>query len=817
MASYLDQIPKQLAARRKAFKAVSANPALLPSCWAILRQIANNAYDYMRNATIGGCTFPDRPIYLSPDDASFLNFGTAPQLLKQDYAWIAAEAAGSPPPDAAEATLAPEKEREWKKKLSETVRSFGCNHASTRVYSLAPWLQEMYRDCLDVDYAEELQRQIDRLNAAMDGVPKALSATGLTGALAKQVMDSFNLFKTITGSSHQLERDKMSFTDRRNFVNTSQQIEDTLAKADVALGTAAAGRSAVRELFDHWKNSNYEMMKYTRQLRLLWAGTSLDDRIMDLSRMLGAVQNALNRSSDQDPKPEPQLPVLRADDEDPHLGRDAIIEDFHSLLIQDVILGNDISLSRNEIRRFGPLSILIAPGRGVPRYCLEIRRLGVATIEEEEKGKTKSFSSQEREMEVDRRVRYPMNCIVVPTRANRETLLDTLADAWLEYNQAAYPTNFKTALDEVKKIAPGSFATPEGVEVKDLSPYFSRQVFGKLVAAFVRWAKGGTEPDPEAMPDFEAFRAWTLARLGVPTILVPLRYRPMIELFSEAGLKRRTDMWRRYLGPRFSLDRQLVAINILQKDWAALKDNLKYLPLEQTRGNINLTNAFAKLDDMGDPMREHKAIAFFRRFLTEDPDLKAALLLVESAVSIEMETLRTQAESLGRAFQYDQVSLAMMRRQASQIQEKRNVANNHIDQNLTGLMYAKENNYEAAVVALSMCLTPMDKRQSDDVPSPDLPDEIDETWFEKNLPPLDSAFEKKTVAGEDSPGTICYDYVYYNLGQIYKKLNRFIEAGMCFRGFLDSVEPDKNHMIAQWARGLAAEAREKITPSQPKE
>jgi tetratricopeptide (TPR) repeat protein len=290
----------------------------------------------------------------------------------------------------------------------------------------------------------------------------------------------------------------------------------------------------------------------------------------------------------------------------------------------------------------------------------------------------------------------------------------------------------------------------------------------------------------------------------------------MIGLFSESGAKRRIEMWRHYLGPRFILDRQLVAVNILQKDWTALRDNLKYLPLELKRGNSSLDNAFAKLKDPGDPMREHKAVALFRRFLAEDPDLKTALLTVESSVSIEVETLRTQAESLGRAFQYDQVSQAMMRRQASQIQEKRNIANNHIDQNLTGLMYAFENNFEAAIVSLSMCLTPLDKRASDDVPVPGIPESIDEKWFAENLPPVENAFEKKTVPGWDSPGTICFDYVYYNLGQIYMKLGRHIEAGMCFFGFMESTDEKRDHMIRGWAEALAAEAKAKVAPAETK-
>ncbi len=130
MASYLDQIPKQLSARRKAFRAARENPALLPSCWAIVRSIGNNVYEYMRNSVIGGCTFPDRPIYFTQDDSAFLNFGTTPRLLLQDAAWIRAENDRQPPPDPA-APADPELERETSKRLARLAAVWGADQHAT--------------------------------------------------------------------------------------------------------------------------------------------------------------------------------------------------------------------------------------------------------------------------------------------------------------------------------------------------------------------------------------------------------------------------------------------------------------------------------------------------------------------------------------------------------------------------------------------------------------------------------------------------------------------------------------------------------------
>ncbi len=810
MANYLDQIPKQLAARRKAFAAARDNPALLPSCWAIVRSIANNMYEYMRNAVIGGCTFPDRPIYLSVDDAAFLNFGTTPNLFAQDTAWMEAERSGTTPPDGGDIELSPESKAKVDHSLSLLAACFGTNHRATRIYNFESWLQDMYRDRLDVDFAEDLERQIDALNAYMESVPKALAATGLSGKLAKGVMDAFTLFKTITGSSHQLDREKMSFIDRRSYVNTIQKIELIMAKADQSLGAAAAGKSVVRELFGLWKDANYEMMALTRQLRALWAGTSLDDRIAELADLLGAAQKAMNRATEESRTPRPQLPVFRADSAQTNpLDRAIITDAFNAITLYDMVVGSNTILSTREIRKFGPLCVVITPGEGQPRYCREVRKLG-ANDDEEKRGSVKRDASREREMDVDRRVRYPLNCLVVPINGDSATIMDDMADAWLEYNQSAFAVQFKEYQEGAKAAAPSVFLPGEGKDAKDLPPTYARQMLGRLTAAFVRWSQNGIEPDEQTMPGFALFREYVLGRLQARDFLLPNRYRPLLNLFSEAGPKRRLEMWKRSLGPRFALDRQLVAVNVLQKDWKALKRSLQYLPLTLTKNNSTLDNAFGKVNDSGDPFGEHKGIALFRKFLTDTPELKAALLTVESQVSIEVETLRSQSESLGRTFQYDQASEAMLQRQASQIQEKRYAADQHIDQYLTGMMYAMDGNLEAAERALAMCLTPLDKRESDSQPPPPVPEEIGEDWFETNLAPRDAKFEKRKVPGEDSHGTICYDFVYYNLGVVYMKMDRLIEARMSFKGALDLYPDDHAHLVRQWAAELMEQARAKM-------
>ena len=815
MAGYLDQIPKQLAARRKAFVAARSNPALLPSCWAIIRSISNNIHEYVRNTVIGGCTFPDRPIYLSVEDAAFINLGATPRLLAQDAAWLEAEAAGSPPADPSLVPEISERGRiRVRRRLARLAAAYSPGGAADRVYSLEPWLQDMYRDRLDVDFAEHLQRQIDDLEAYMGGIPKSLQAAGLDGKLLKAVVNAFRLFKTITGSSHQIDREKMSFVDRRAYVDTLQKIELIMTKADSALGSAVSGRSAVRELFTLWKNANYEMMALTRSLRVLWAGTSLDDRIEELSAILGAVQKASGRCSEESVEPVPQLPAARADDANPHpITRSDVAEALRTMVLHDPVLGAASGLAAREIRKFGPLVALLAPGSGAPRYCREIRNLGEDDDEEKArrgKGKpAKGASDGERDIDVDRRVRYPLNCLVTPVGASRATLLFDMADAWLEYNQAAFPLQYKELMDGAREVCPRAFVQPEERATRDITAGHARRALAVLAAAFAEWARSGKEPDGDDAPDFAAFRDLALARLGEPDFLMPLRHRPFLHLFSESGPGRRLGMWKRCLGPRFALDRQLAAIRLLQKDWIGLEDSLKCLPASQVRGNSNIENGFAKTRDAGDPFASHKAQAFFRKFMEEQPELKSALATIESQVAIEVETLRGQSESLGRVFQYDQAASDMMRRQASQIQQRRNAANAHIDQYLVGLMHALDGNCHAAEVALAMCLTPLEKRYSEP-PPPFVPEEIGEEWFSAAFRPKDGKFPKRQAPGEDSPGVVCHDYVYFNLGVVYLRNSRFIEAMMCFRSVMKGGAGKASHLCLKWAEKLFAAAEAKL-------
>ncbi len=375
---------------------------------------------------------------------------------------------------------------------------------------------------------------------------------------------------------------------------------------------------------------------------------------------------------------------------------------------------------------------------------------------------------------------------------------------------------YKEFLEAAKGAAPAAFLPPSDKEAKDLPPTYARQRLAKLFHAFVVWSNDGTEPAEEALPGFPAFRDMTLARLKPDDFLIPYRYRPMLELYAEAGVNRRVSMWKRYLGPRYALDRQLVAACVLMKDWPTLKGQLNLLPTTQTQNNSNLTNGFAKANDASDPFGGHKADNFFRKFLLDQPDLKSALVSIESQVAIEVETLRTQSESLGRVFQYDQASETMMRQQMSRIQEKRLHVDPHIDNYLIGLMYAVDGNLEAAERTLVKCLTPPAKRQTDMTPPEPTPEEIGQEWFDRHLAPRDGKFEKRKVPGVDGPGTVCHELAYYNLGIVYKKLKRHTEACLCFQAVEELSPPDRSFLYRKWAAAHRESCRAVIVAEEAK-
>ena len=792
MAGFLEQIPKLLVARRKAAAAAQANPAATAAFWMVLRTIANHYRNHVREAVVAGCTFPDRPIALSPADAGLLNFGMIPNQFRHELAWKAADAAGRPPPPVAHPPLTPEDQRLLRERLTRVANSHGLDHRQTRVYNLEPWLQEIYRDRLDIDYAEELQRRIASCERDMESAPRGLQAAGLPPALAAEVMDAFNKFRAITHSAHMLEREKQSFVDRRQFALVATQIETALARAAGHLGSSGA-RNPVHELFTFWKNANFETMKLTRALREVWAGTRLDERIQELSGCLAAVLAAAARAGDDAAPPRPSCPLLSADEAGAALPYAAAADALALVADLDDATGTaDPSSVVGELRRYGPLSVLLVPGSGRARYAAELRQ---ALVKVDEDGRRDATAPTERDLDIERRLRYPLNVIVLPLLTPGEELVPALAEAWLEWKAIARPKPLKDALDELRRSVPAMFEWP--ADQGPAPPNHARRTLARHLAAFGVWMRTGAAPDPGTLPSYAAFAEWVKARLPAPELLAPLRYRAAVEAFRSFSPKRRKDAWRRYLGPRRDFDHQALALELIRRDWHAFAGALQRLD-QETRRNPLAERALAEsrgADPLGD--RDRRVEAGLRKFMESDPELKAALVTMETRVAIELDVQRAQGESLGKRFHYDQVIGDVLPRLSTQLAAGRRACESRLDRYLVGLLYAVDDNLPAAISALVDCLT-----RAGRVPEPPAPwRDAGEEWFEERFPAKTGNFEKRPVPGEEGlGGEDCVDYIYFNLGRLYRRLGRSYEALLCFYEFAGQADARGWHYHGLLAR-----------------
>jgi hypothetical protein len=785
MADFVTTAATLLAEARTAREADDAD--------ALQQALRNLHFQYeerMKDAVLQGCTFPNRPVELEAEAVSLLNFGTSPDLLRRDLALRLCKEQKRPAPGDGQVVLPPTLKEAHASLLQKLLPGYGETHGRTRVYNLEPWIQCLYRDRLDIEYGDYLRRRIETLQTQMNAVPMGLMSIGLTRELAEEVMAAFRDFRGVVGSSHALEKDKSSFTGRRAFTETMSGIEDTIRRAEDALAMPG-NRSRIRELFTYWKEASYEIMRLNRTLKTAWTGTVMDERVAELRNLLAALQQTYRRCSG----PETPMPcgVLAAEDVQRICPREVIEEAFQSVLMQDIIGRDDPAAERLEARRFGPLTLLILPGTGRARYSSELREAHAARLA--------SGETDEREFDLDRRANYPLNTIVLPSLTPKKDVLERIAEAWLEYKAASRPAAYKNAMEQAAAILP--VEATAGGQV--------RRVFATYLAAFIRFAGRGRRAAAE-LPQFEAFAVWARKRMPRPGLLVSPRYRGVVEQYAEAPAKRQSEIFERYLGERTALDRQILALHTERKDWGGVRKTARFL-FSETRQDRNLQKALEAItqdDQTASSLR--KSELFMTRFLTDDPEMKTALLSLESRLNSGVQAYRAKAaKEHGRACAYEEAHGAVSERLLEQLMKEREALESTIDRNLAGMLYFCDANPPAAVTEFTACLE--QPACAEDLSDPfDASAVTDEATFKAAFdhgPSSDFAetIRKRYARSVASIGrAVCRDeFVLYNLGQACRKKGDLREAHTCLGRFRDWAKGEGWLLLAGYAESLMQE------------
>ncbi len=760
--------------------------------WSQMRAFRQFYDEHLVELIRNGCTYPDMPIELSAQDTCLLNFGTCPELLRLDLLHLSA----SQQPDQEVAELSPAMQDTSHKLLRKLFLAYGENHGCTRIYNLEPWLQEMHNDCLDTDYAEKMRQHIDHRRQAMNAVPRGLASVGLRDQALSELMQCFQQFRDVLESSHMLEHDKSSFTGRREFARTMSTIEQAIKRAENELGVRQGkDRSQIRELFEYWKESSYEIFELNRKLRSTWAGNKLDTSIALLMQMFTTIQATAQRCAEDDETPYALRRIFSAQDLTQTVSRVVVENALEALMLFDLVGKPDLAAQRLETRRYGPLSVLLYPCVGKARYSSELRDLfGSSTAGNDSEGPLRDF-------DFDRRSKYPLNCIVMPVLTPSDSVVVDLADAWLEFKSYSQPGAYRNTVEEAKRLFPDLFdprANANGPVIR------TRRALAKYITAMIRWSRTG---EMEDLPRFDSFLKWARSRMPSPQLLSPPRHRATLAYFADASPKKREFIYQQHLGERYEIDRKLVAIHFLKKDWDAVKIDVMQLPAE-LREKKTLVKAFEPPKEW-QIMPKDRTETFILQFIQSDSELKAALVAMESQVNLDVQTLQQRlrqqkADPLPPQLAYRKV----LGHHERQLLDSRMKADENNDRNLNGLLFAVDGNMPAAIEELTAFInqwekTPITTRR-------DTARAFDESWFmqignRKQFIPDDPEGEGDA---EDLAG-IC-SFAHYNLGWLYRQAGNLQAALQCFTRFEQLAKRYRWHLFAVYAGEILQELGREI-------
>lgn len=678
--------------RRIEHKATTGNGATFEDWRAAAARPDHYFWKQILDALPTACASPDHPLEFSRDLTCLLNFGTTSDLLHADLALTQAGRTKTPV-DTNAAPVLSEELRRYHSRIIQTMESqYAETQATGNVYNTEPWLQEMYRNILDVDARESIWRRVEGIEREMASVPDRLLTLGLPAGIVGDIMNALSEFNTIQDESREREKRKISVSDPRRYAEVIGRIEKEMERAETHVPSLRQGRqSAMRDLFTAWKEATYELVDLKRSAHEMWLSDRMDENTRRMQGLLEATRQTLRRCA-EDGGGVP-CSLIGAKEGLDLVPRTLVERCLRSLQMFDIIPPTDMIADRVERRKFGPLSILLAPGAGVPRYSEELRAAfdGIRSASPGDDARDSN--------DISHRAQYPHNYILVPSLASRERLLVTLADAFLEYKSIGSPSAYRAALEDLRSQVPQVFEL--SIECVTRNP--SRARFACYLAGFLQWAGTGTMPQLQHLPRFVE---WARRRLRAQTLLVNPRRIPVVRDFAEGSPIRRERIFLYAMAGRFEADAQRVALRVLARDVHGALQATRFLP-SSLRGHSCLRKAAECMVEQ-QPGFHAQAVSQLRRFLFSDTELTRIFLGMEARIGAEVSAMRERvAREQGREITYENAVDALRGHYEKSFEKKRVVAHARMDRGLLGLLYAMDGNPEVAMEELRASLEAM--------------------------------------------------------------------------------------------------------------
>ncbi|MFW5857424.1 MAG: hypothetical protein ACOCX4_06065 [Planctomycetota bacterium] len=736
----------------------------------------------VRNAVLEGCTFPQQPIAFSGDDAGLLNFGVAPAVLRSELSHLMAEQEGRPPPPPGRPVLSSGLATAQRRALARLDAAYSEEHVRDRVYNVEPWLQGMYRDCLDVDTAERVRIRIARLQTRLKGLAAEVLGLDLPAGESAEVSAAFAAFRRIIDRAHMLEHDRRSFSGRRPFMNAMDRIEKSLQRVEAYLAAhPPAHPPDIRGVFEAYKAASYELMRFNRRLRDTWRGEEIDEQVRDLQGLLDALLDTLHRCAEDEGAP--QCSVLSVREIAQICPRQAVERAFRAILLHDVIGGVDAASARMEVRRYGPLSVLIAPGAGRARYAAGL-------LEQQDDRMARRRDGHKRDYDLARRSRYPVNLIVVPNLTPPERVLEHMCDAWLEYKSRTQPGSFRDLMESARKAFPEIFDAPVRTPRHE---HHLRRTLGRGVAAFLRWAQN---EEVEGDADLAAFVWWLAERTPPPALLVEPQHRVLAQQYRETAPEKREEVLAERLGERYALDRRILALACIRADRATIRRELRTLS-SALATSAPVECARELLDDQS-PHASGKLEILLLRFFRSVPPLATALAEVRDSLQRDETLLERKLAAAGRPFEPERVRPALEQRLADRLERERAAADRNVDHCLEGILHATDGNLAAAVRAFEAYLDGVDAAP----PAAPPPAELSEAAFAARFggrtehirtdPDAAGGAERSRAAAEPA-------FAWYNLGRLHLRRGERETGVACLERFVEVARQAGWRLLAMHA------------------